>query len=48
MIVLVLALAGAMWCLRGFTLVETVALLGCGLAAGGSLAELAAGRQKVR
>ena len=36
------------WFSRGFSLPETVALLVCGLAAGGSLAALAAARQKAR
>jgi hypothetical protein len=36
------------WFSQGFTLVDTVALLICGLAAGAALAALAGARQKVR
>ena len=47
-IVLFIATAGIVWFSRGFGLVESVALLVCGLAAGGALAALAAARQKAR
>jgi hypothetical protein len=47
-ILLFVAAAGIVWFSRGFSLVETVALLVCGLAAGGALAALAAARPKVR
>jgi len=47
-ILLVTAIAGIAWFSRGFSLPETVALLVCGLAAGGSLAALAAARRKAR
>jgi len=45
---LFIATAGMVWFSRGFGLIETVALLVCGLAAGGALAALAAARQKAR
>lgn len=47
-ILLVVAAIGIAWFSRGIGLVDTVALLACGLMAGGSLAALAAARQKTR
>jgi hypothetical protein len=47
-IVLILAAVGIAWFSRGISLVDTLALLACGLMAGGSLAALAAARQKTR
>jgi hypothetical protein len=47
-IVLILAAVGMAWFSRGLSLVDTLALLACGLMAGGSLAALAAARQKTR
>ena len=47
-IVLVVAAVGMVWFSRGIGLIDTVAVLACGLMAGGSLAALAAARQKTR
>jgi hypothetical protein len=47
-ILLVVAAVGIGWFSSGISLVDTVALLACGLMAGGSLAALAAARQKTR
>jgi len=47
-IVLVVAVVGIAWFSRGMSLVDTVAVLVCGLMAGGALAALAAARQKAR
>ena len=47
-ILLVVATVGIGWFSSGISLVDTVALLACGLMAGGSLAALAAARQKTR
>ena len=47
-ILLFVAALGIAWFSRGISLVDTLALLACGLTAGGSLAALAAARQKTR
>jgi hypothetical protein len=47
-VVLLLSVVGMVWFAGRFNPFDTVALLACGLAAGGALAALAATRQKSR
>jgi hypothetical protein len=46
--VLLLSAVGMFWFAGRFSLLDTIALLACGLAAGAALAGLAAARQKSR
>ena len=43
---LVASVAGMFWFSQGLRLIDTLALLACGVVAGGALAALAAGRTK--
>jgi hypothetical protein len=47
-IFLLVSLVGMLWFSRGFRVLDSLALLVCGLIAGGALAALAAARRKSR
>ena len=45
LILLILSVAGIIWFSQGLRVIDTMAMLACGLVAGASLAALAAGRK---
>ena len=46
LILLVASVAGMFWFSQRLQIIDTIAMLGCGLVAGGALASIAAGRSK--